>query len=54
MMHEPITNRESNGSATDTSTPEVLERLIRQAEQAGTSDIHLPMRDQTAEILLPG
>jgi type II secretory ATPase GspE/PulE/Tfp pilus assembly ATPase PilB-like protein len=30
--------------------PEVLERLVRQAERAGASDIHLQMRGQTAEV----
>lgn len=30
--------------------PEILEQLIRRAETAGASDIHLQMRDSTAEI----
>lgn len=30
--------------------PEVLEKLIHQAEQAGASDIHLQMRGKTAEV----
>ena len=51
ILDKPTTNRESNGSAADdASAPEVLERLIRQAEQAGASDIHLHMRGQTAEV----
>ena len=50
ILDKPNTNRASNGSAADASAPEVLERLIRQAEQAGASDIHLHMRGQTAEV----
>ena len=49
-LDKPTTNRESNGSGVDASAPEVLERLIRQAELAGASDIHLHMRGQTAEV----
>src|SRR6266850_2226990 len=48
-LDKPTTNRESNGAA-DASAPEVLERLIRQAELAGASDIRLHMRGQTAEV----
>ena len=48
-LDKPITNREGNGTD-DASAPEILERLIRQAEQAGASDIHLHMRGQTAEV----
>ena len=33
-----------------TSAPEILEQLVRQAERAGASDIHLQMRSKTAEI----
>ena len=50
ILDKPTANRESNGSTADASAPEVLERLIRQAEQAGASDIHLHMRGQTAEV----
>lgn len=32
------------------SAPNVLEQLVRQAEQAGASDIHLQMRGKTAEV----
>src|SRR5437773_10317120 len=49
ILDKPTTNRKGN-SADDASAPEVLERLIRQAEQAGASDIHLHMRGQTAEV----
>jgi type II secretory ATPase GspE/PulE/Tfp pilus assembly ATPase PilB-like protein len=49
-LDKPTTNRASNGSADEAAAPEVLERLIRQAEQAGASDIHLHMRGQTAEV----
>jgi general secretion pathway protein E len=49
-LDQPGTNRKSNGSAADADAPEILERLIRQAEQAGASDIHLHMRGPTAEV----
>jgi type II secretory ATPase GspE/PulE/Tfp pilus assembly ATPase PilB-like protein len=32
------------------SAPKILEQLVRQAEQAGASDIHLQMRGKTAEV----
>ena len=32
------------------SAPEILEQLVRQAERAGASDIHLQMRSKTAEV----
>jgi general secretion pathway protein E len=32
------------------SAPEVLENLVRQAERAGASDIHLQMRGKSAEV----
>jgi len=34
----------------ETSAPKILEQLVRQAEHAGASDIHLQMRGKTAEI----
>jgi type II secretory ATPase GspE/PulE/Tfp pilus assembly ATPase PilB-like protein len=34
----------------DSSAPEVLARLVHQAERAGASDIHLQLRGKTAEI----
>ena len=47
--------------ATETSAPKLLEQLVRQAERAGASDIHLQMRGKTAEtsfrldgVLTPG
>jgi type II secretory ATPase GspE/PulE/Tfp pilus assembly ATPase PilB-like protein len=49
-LNKPTNNRAANGSADDVAAPEVLERLIRQAEQAGASDIHLHMRGQSAEV----
>jgi len=48
-MNKPNASQNPNGAA-DASAPEVLERLILQAEQAGASDIHLHMRGQTAEV----
>jgi type II secretory ATPase GspE/PulE/Tfp pilus assembly ATPase PilB-like protein len=32
------------------SAPKILEQLVRQAERAGASDIHLQMRGQSAEV----
>jgi type II secretory ATPase GspE/PulE/Tfp pilus assembly ATPase PilB-like protein len=49
ILDKPNSNQNPNGAA-DASAPEVLERLIRKAEQAGASDIHLHMRGQTAEV----
>ena len=37
-------------NAAATSAPEVLEQLVRLAERAGASDIHLQMRGKTAEV----
>lgn len=34
----------------EASAPETLEQLVRQAEQAGASDIHLQLRGKTAEV----
>src|SRR5438477_10916661 len=34
----------------DTSAPEVLERLVQEAERAEASDIHLHMRDGSASV----
>ena len=39
-----------NPDAAEASAPELLERLVRQAEQAGASDIHLQMRGAIAEV----
>ncbi len=36
--------------ASAASAPEVLENLVRLAERAGASDIHLQMRGKTAEV----
>jgi len=48
-LDEPTTIRASSGGDANTA-PEVLERLIRQAEQAGASDIHLHMRGPSADV----
>jgi general secretion pathway protein E len=37
------------GKISETSAPEVLENLVRLAERAGASDIHLQMRGKSAE-----
>lgn len=42
--------QDTNGNTTDATAPAVLERLIRQAERAGASDIHLQMRGAAAEV----
>jgi general secretion pathway protein E len=48
-MNPSIT--ESNGGLADVgSAPEVFARLIRQAERANASDIHLQMRDGGAQV----
>jgi type II secretory ATPase GspE/PulE/Tfp pilus assembly ATPase PilB-like protein len=47
-MLKPDTNQ--TGDNADSSAPEVLERLVRQAEQASASDIHLQMRGDIAEV----
>jgi general secretion pathway protein E len=41
---------ESESTTDETSAPEVLERLIRQAERAGASDIHLHKRPGGAAV----
>lgn len=41
---------DQNVGATGASAPELLERLLRQAEQANASDIHLQMRGDVAEV----
>ena len=40
----------NDGKELETSAPKVLERLVRQAERAGASDIHLQMRGKIAEV----
>jgi general secretion pathway protein E len=49
-LSKPTDNRESNGNSHDAAAPEILERLIQQAERAGASDIHLQMRGPSAEV----
>ena len=34
----------------ETSAPKMLEQIVRQAERAGASDIHLQMRGKVAEV----
>ena len=38
------------GGNPDVSSPEILENLVRLAERAGASDIHLQMRGKSAEV----
>ena len=40
-------HEQKNGA---TSAPQILEEMVRQAERAGASDIHLQMRSKSAEI----
>jgi general secretion pathway protein E len=42
-------NKEETGSGPN-SAPEALAQLVRRAEQAGASDIHLQMRGKTADV----
>ena len=48
-MEETNASQTVNGTD-DISAPEVLQRLIHQAERAGASDIHLQMRGKVAEV----
>jgi general secretion pathway protein E len=48
---EPVLSAQSDVHRNDVAhAPEVLEQLIRQAETAGASDIHLQMREVIAEV----
>jgi general secretion pathway protein E len=46
-QRKPTAPAETNGAA---GAPEILEQLVRRAESAGASDIHLQMRGKTAEV----
>ncbi len=50
ILHKPNTHQVPDAGADAEAAPAVLERLIRQAEQAGASDIHLHVRGQAAEV----
>ena len=39
-----------SASQAETSAPKMLEQIVRQAERAGASDIHLQMRGKIAEV----
>jgi len=49
MISENIQTKD-DGKHSEASAPEVLEKLVRLAERAGASDIHLQMRGKLAEI----
>src|ERR1022692_3218500 len=49
MSFENIQIRDP-GKNSEISAPEVLENLVRLAERAGASDIHLQMRGKMAEV----
>src|SRR5271169_5567449 len=44
------TRQVEDGGGPEISAPEVLEHLVRLAERAGASDIHLQMRGKSAEV----
>lgn len=48
MWNKSDINQTSN--AAESSAPELLERLIHQAEQAGANDVHLQMCGDIAEV----
>ncbi len=48
-METPGINQKSE-LASESSAPEILERLVQQAERAGASDIHLQMRGKAAQV----
>ncbi|HEY2084148.1 MAG TPA: GspE/PulE family protein [Verrucomicrobiae bacterium] len=51
MRNSAGTNdKQRGGDFAEESAPEILEKLIRRAEAAGASDIHLQMRGKTAEV----
>src|ERR1700733_14005468 len=41
---------DDRGKISGASAPEILENLVRLAERAGASDIHLQMRGKSAEV----
>jgi type II secretory ATPase GspE/PulE/Tfp pilus assembly ATPase PilB-like protein len=45
-----MNDKQRGGDFAEESAPEILEKLIRRAEAAGASDIHLQMRGKTAEV----
>ena len=48
---QPNLNGPTNGRRSEiANAPEILEQLIQQAERAGASDVHLQMRQESAEI----
>ena len=49
-MNSEKVQAKNDGGISDASAPEVLENLVRLAERAGASDIHLQMRGKSAEI----
>ena len=44
--------QESEPAGGQTSAPEILERLVQQAERAGASDIHLHKHGSAAAVAL--
>lgn len=49
-MEKKSRHKESQTAAEQTSAPEVLERLVQQAERAGASDIHLHKHGGAAAV----
>ncbi|MEP6663914.1 MAG: ATPase, T2SS/T4P/T4SS family, partial [Verrucomicrobiota bacterium] len=53
LLHPTMTSQLPNGQSQKldaTHAPEILEQLVRRAERAGASDIHLQMRGKIAEV----
>ncbi|HEX4262801.1 MAG TPA: GspE/PulE family protein [Verrucomicrobiae bacterium] len=51
MRNNPANDAKTRGgNFTAEAAPEILENLVRRAERAGASDIHLQMRDKKAEV----
>src|ERR1700744_4426228 len=49
MFHETV-QKTGVSENSEVSAPEILENLVRLAERAGASDIHLQMRGKVAEV----
>jgi general secretion pathway protein E len=49
-MSSEISQKNRAEKVSETSAPEILENLLRLAERAGASDVHLQMRGKSAEV----
>jgi len=50
FMSPETIQQKNGGKVSETSAPEILENLVRLAERAGASDIHMQMRGKSAEV----